>query len=293
MVKRARLYMAILFYLFFCSACKESRQEQVVRLVHEWDGKAIHFPSHSIFTLMGQDTVDSFDEKGTYRIISYVDSAGCMSCKLQLPKWKELICKTDSLLGDKLTYHFYFHPKDLKDLKYVLRRDRFNYPVCIDLQDEFNQLNRFPSDMTFQTFLLDSLNRVVAMGNPVHNAKVKELYLSILTGKKRDVSSLMKTMAELDKLVADLGDVPWKEVQTATFELKNTGENLLVIHGVDTSCGCVKVEYSKEPVRPGKTLTIKVTYTAEHPEQINKTISLHCNVENSPIPLQLKGNARE
>ena len=212
-----------------------------------------------------------------------------MICKLQLPKCIELIRENDSLFGIKLTYYFYFHPKNLKDLKYVLRRDRFNYPVCIDLKDEFNRLNRFPSDMTFQTFLLDSLNRVVAIGNPVHNAKVKELYLSLLTGKRKDVSFMMKTSVELDKTVADLEDVHWKEIQTATFELKNTGENMLVLHDVDTSCGYVKVEYSKEPVRPGKTLI----YKAEHPEQINKTISLHCNVENSPVHLQIKGNARE
>ena len=104
---------------------------------------------------------------------------------------------------------------------------------------------------------------------------------------------MMETSVVSDKAVVDLGDVHWKEIKTATFELKNTGENLLVIHDVDTSCGCVKVEYSKEPVRPGKTLVITVTYTAEHPEQINKTISLHCNVENSPIQLQIRGNARE
>ncbi len=291
-MRHISVYVLSLLAIVF-TACKEPPEKQVIRLVSEWSGKEIRFPNRSIFTSLGKDTVDSFNEVGKYRIISYVDSVGCMSCKLQLPRWKELIRETDSLLGNKLTYHFYFHPKDLKDLKYILRRDRFNYPVCIDLQDEFNRLNRFPSDMTFQTFLLDSLNRVVAIGNPVHNAKVKELYLSLLTGKRKDVSSMMKTSVKLDKTVADLEDVHWKEVQTATFELKNIGENLLVIHDVDTSCGCVKVEYSKEPVRPGKTLVITVTYTAEHPEQINKTISLHCNVENSPIQLQIRGNARE
>lgn len=291
-MRHISVYVLSLLAIVF-TACKEPPEKQVIRLVSEWSGKEIRFPNRSIFTSLGKDTVDSFNEVGKYRIISYVDSVGCMSCKLQLPRWKELIRETDSLLGNKLTYHFYFHPKDLKDLKYILRRDRFNYPVCIDLQDEFNRLNRFPSDMTFQTFLLDSLNRVVDIGNPVHNAKVKELYLSLLTGKRKDVSFMMKTSVKLDKTVADLGDVHWKEIQTATFELKNTGENLLVLHDVDTSCGCVKVEYSKEPVKSGKTLTITVTYTAEHPEQINKTISLHCNVENSPIQLQIRGNARE
>ena len=74
--------------------------------------------------------------------------------------------------------------------------------------------------------------------------------------------------------------------------LKNTGENLLVIHDVTTSCGCITVDYNKEPVKPNATLAIKVTYTAEHAEQINKTISLYCNVEKSPIQLQVKGNAK-
>ena len=135
--------------------------------------------------------------------------------------------------------------------------------------------------------------RLVSEWSGKDNAKVKELYQFLLTGKRADVSSMMKISVELDKTVADLGDVHWKEVQTAVFELKNTGENLLVLHDVDTSCGCVKVEYSKKPLRPGKTQVITVIYMAEHPEQINKTISLHCNVENSPIQLQIRGNARE
>ena len=187
---------------------------------------------------------------------------------------------------------FYFHPNDLKELRYILKRDRFDYPVCIDLDNEFNRLNQFPSDMTFQTFLLDKQNKVVAIGNPIHNTKVKDLYLSILTGKKKDASSLVMTTASVDKTKANLGEFDWKESQTVTFMLKNIGENLLVIHDVTTSCGCITVDYNKEPVKPNATLAIKVTYTAEHAEQINKTISLYCNVEKSPIQLQVKGKAK-
>jgi hypothetical protein len=53
----------------------------------------------------------------------------------------------------------------MKELRYLTRRDKFTYPVCFDEQDELNRLNRFPSDMTFQTFLLDKENKVVAIGN--------------------------------------------------------------------------------------------------------------------------------
>lgn len=290
-MKRIHLYF-IAFLAVCVISCKESKQEEIARLVNEWSEKEILFPDHSTFTRMGKDTLDFFDEKGKYCIISYVDSMGCISCKLQLPKWKEFMHETDSLAQGLVSYRFYFHPKDLKDIKYILRRDAFNYPVCIDLNDEFNQLNQFPSDMTFQTFLVDSLNRVVAIGNPIHNAKVKELYLSIMTGKKRDASSLVMTTAIVDKTKADLGEFNWKEPQSVLFTLTNTGKNLLVIHDVNTSCGCITVDYNKEPVKPGSTLVIKVTYTAEHAEQINKTISLHCNMEKSPIQLQVKGNAK-
>ena len=36
--------------------------------------------------------------------------------------------------------------------------------------------------MAFQTFLLDKDNKVLAMGNPILNPKIKELYLKIIRG---------------------------------------------------------------------------------------------------------------
>ena len=44
--------------------------------------------------------------------------------------------------------------------------------------------------------------------------------------------------------------------------LTNESNNLLVIQDVTTSCGCTKVSYSKEPVRPGAPLELTVTYEA-------------------------------
>lgn len=49
--------------------------------------------------------------------------------------------------------------------------------------------------MNFQTFLLDRNNRVIAIGNPIYNPKVKELYLKIIKGEKierRDESKVIK-----------------------------------------------------------------------------------------------------
>ena len=75
------------------------------------------------------------------------------------------------------------HPKDAKEIRYLLKRDAFDRPVCIDIDDRLNKLNKFPADITFQTFLLDKDNKVTVLGNPVHNTAVKDLYLKQITGK--------------------------------------------------------------------------------------------------------------
>ena len=65
-----------------------------------------------------------------------------------------------------------------------------------------------------------------------------------------------------------------------------------MIQDITTSCGCTKVEYSKEPVRPGSKLELKVIYEAEQSERFNKTVTVYCNSKNSPIHLKVKGNAK-
>ena len=62
------------------------------------------------------------------------------------------------------------------------------------------------------------------------------------------------------------------------------------MHDVVTSCGCTKVEYSKQPVRPGGTLELKVLYEAVDAGYFNKSIKVYCNVVNSPLRLKVKGS---
>ena len=284
-----KLYLLLL--LSYLCSCQESREEAMIRLVNEWNGKEIKFPSRSVFTIQGKDTVDFEFGNADYKIVTYIDSVGCTSCKLQLPRWKELMAEVDSLTDGSVPFLFYFHPKDMKELRYLTRRDGFTYPVCFDGQDELNGLNHFPSDMTFQTFLLDEGNKIVAIGNPVLNPNIKDLYLDVIKGKVETKQAVKVTSVSVNQTVMDLGSFPKSEKQEKNFVLTNTGRGLLVIQDIITSCGCTRVEYSKEPVRPGGTLEVKVTYEAERAERFQKTIIVYCNVEGSPLRLTVKGNA--
>lgn len=186
---------------------------------------------------------------------------------------------------------FYFHPKDLKELKYLTRREGFVYPVCFDEKDDFNRLNRFPNEMMFQTFLLDKENKVVALGNPVLNPKVKELYLKLIAGNQGTAKKETITQVYANQTELDFGSFPKEERQERSFVLTNTGKELMVVYDVITSCGCTKVEYSRQPVRPGETLELKVIYEADEAGHFNKTITVYCNAKNSPLRLKVRGSA--
>ena len=282
----------LLLMLCLLAACQESDKERLTRLVQEWDGKEISFPVQAVFTVQGRDTVDFRWQAAPYRIVTYVDSIGCTSCKLQLPKWKQLIAETDSLFGkEKLSYVFFFHPKDARELTYLTRRDGFTYPVCFDREDAFNRLNRFPSEMALQTFLLDKDNRVVAIGNPVHNPQVKELYLNVIGGKRSATTGTKQTSVSLSERDVQFGSFLMSERQERKVTLKNTGDAPLVIHGVDTSCGCTHVEYSQRPLRPGEETTLLIVYEADEAGHFHKTVDVYCNTADAPLRVVVTGEA--
>ena len=70
------------------------------------------------------------------------------------------------------------------ELELLLESEEFVYPVCIDEEDELNKLNCFPENEGFHTLLLDKENKIVIVGNPIQNMKIKELYLKTLMSEK-------------------------------------------------------------------------------------------------------------
>lgn len=286
--------MKYLFVLFvvLCS-CQNTRKDEITLLIKEWEGKEIIFPSNLEFTIQGMSNVKPLDENSDYKIVTYVDSMGCTSCKLRLLLWKKLISEIDSLSQSSVSFYFFFYPKKRTELYSILRRDDFNYPVCIDDKDTFNKLNHIPKNDQFQTFLLDKKNKVIAIGNPTNNLKLKDLYIKIIKGLALDnEEKVIKTKVNIDESTVSLGNFDWQKEQRVTFSLKNTGNELLVIEGVNTSCGCTTVEFEKEPIRSGGSLDLHIMYKADHPEHFSKTITVYCNAESSPIKLTISGNAQ-
>ena len=79
-----------------------------------------------------------------------------------------------------------------------------------------------------------------------------------------------------DELTYNFGTIAEADgLASHTFEIKNTGDGPLVITRVTASCGCTQPEWTKEPVAPGKTGNVKVTYNPKgRPGPFYKTISI-------------------
>ena len=88
-----------------------------------------------------------------------------------------------------------------------------------------------------------------------------------------------------DETVCDFGARPYdSEVLTHDFTFVNKGGLPLVIQKVVPSCGCLKVEYPKEPIPAGEEGVIKVTLdtSGESKGYLKRTVSVYSNATNLP-----------
>lgn len=75
-----------------------------------------------------------------------------------------------------------------------------------------------------------------------------------------------------------------------SFVIKNVGTAPLVITRVNASCGCTKPEFSREPIAPGESTTIKITYNpAGRPGQFVKTIAIYSNGADGALAVRIRG----
>ena len=281
-------FMTLFLGLLLLSCKDNSQKEKITALVKEWQGKQIKFPKDPTFTKYVTDTTDFQIPTKGHKVLIYVDSLGCTSCKLQLAKWKEFIAYTDSATGGNVPFLFFIHSKNVDETKYLLKIDEFDYPICIDDTDQLNKLNTFPSNSIFQTFLLDADNKVVVLGNPIHNLSVKELYIKEITGKHTKQTAQQKTTAIADQTVFDLGKFALDDEKKSSFTLTNTGDFPLVIQDILTTCDCMDITFEKHPIHTKEKLTVSIVMKGKEKGFFSKTVTVYANT-NKPIKIQIKG----
>lgn len=274
------------------ASCTDNRSASVAEIVSYWEGRKILFPENSVFTIQGRDTVDFQFMNAPYKILTYVDSAGCMSCKLHLSLWNKIIEEVDSLSDDKVPILFYIHAPNRAELEIITFRESFTYPICYDDKDWLNNHNNFPTDMNLQTFLLDRNNKVIALGNPVNNPRIRSLYYKLITEGSLQEANLPITDITLDYIEIDLGEIDQKSHHEKRVVITNIGNAPLLIQEVFPSCDCMVVDYPEDTIPIGQSADIKIRYTAYEKGVFEKFVTIYCNIPSSSVDIWLTGKVK-
>lgn len=283
-----KLYCVIL--LILCVFGCNNSESQIADLVEKWQGKQILFPENMCFVNFEGDTVCSKMPDNSKKVIVFVDSVGCVSCKLQLAKWKKFIAEIDSLSEDTIPFIFIFQTDNLKEVGLLLKQDDFSLPVCMDINGDFNRINKVPNDIRLQTFLIDESDNVSLLGNPIHNVAVRDLYIKELTDI--EISEMPNTKIVTDSLQYDFGVVKINEVSRKTIVLTNLGNCEFCIKDIVTSCDCIKAEYDWNSIKPGEKAYMNILLTPDNLGNFYRTVSVYGNVKEKEIILEFWGSTQ-
>lgn len=94
---------------------------------------------------------------------------------------------------------------------------------------------------------------------------------------------------QFEKTEHDFGKILQGEQLSYTFYFKNVGNAPLLITSVEKTCGCTSPNYSKEPIAPGESGKITITYDSKgHKGFQNKRVIVKANTNPSETVLRIK-----
>ena len=123
---------------------------------------------------------------------------------------------------------------------------------------------------------------------------MKKIFLTTLFLVSVILAVIAQGTAEIkfDKTTFRFGSFKETEKVSCKFKFTNTGNGPLVIHQAIATCGCTVPKYPKEPIKPGESGAITVTYNGagKFPGYFRKSITIRTNAKNEVIRLYIEGD---
>lgn len=95
---------------------------------------------------------------------------------------------------------------------------------------------------------------------------------------------------KFESLVYDYGTIYQGGDGNCSFTFKNEGDEPIILSSVRSSCGCTVPKWPKDPILPGQTSSIQVTYDSKRLGTISKQITVVSNATEPSLILNIKGN---
>lgn len=252
-------------------------------LVGQWLGSEIVMPSELVYQIQ-HDTVGIDLSRPDFKIVNYVDSSGCTSCRMKLSRWSEVIDELKSIADTDVEVITIVNTDDPQEIISYLQRDNYLSPVAFDPDNIFDSVNALPPSADHHCFLLDADNRVIAIGNPAYNPKIKDLFIRHITDGREAATD----GGLCDKPVRALGVIRPGDAVTKSFYLLNRDTAAYTVQDIVPSCDCV--EATTEALSGSEGHKISVTYTADSASgAFSRYVDVFFNEKETPERLTVYG----
>ncbi|MDE7459246.1 MAG: DUF1573 domain-containing protein [Muribaculaceae bacterium] len=268
----------------FISSCNDKRAAHT-NIIAEWVGREIVMPDDLVYQIQ-DDTIDLDLSRPDFKIINYIDSTGCTSCRMKLTMWSDLINELKSLPDVDVEVIMIVNSIDSKEIVNILHRDNYLNPIVIDRDNLFDSLNDLPPKSEHHTFLLDAENKVIAVGNPVFNPKIRDLFL-------RQIVEYADLRYEYDHCCIhahQLGLINAHETITKDFYFENHDTISYTLQAVIPSCNCISATTDFTALSPGECGNVILNYNADSIlGSFNQHVDIFFNEKEHPERLTVYG----
>ncbi len=102
-----------------------------------------------------------------------------------------------------------------------------------------------------------------------------------------DIPDSEKGIFKFEEETWAFGTIKRGEIVAHTYKFTNTGKSAIVISSVTASCGCTAPKWPKEPVTPGESAEIKVSFDSTGKSgKLTKSVKIFSNAQDASKELK-------
>lgn len=120
------------------------------------------------------------------------------------------------------------------------------------------------------------------------DATVKIKSENVAEAAQRDANAGSFPIISFDKVEHDFGTLEDGTPVETIFKYTNTGNSMLVVSDIKSTCGCTVPSNWTREVAPGETGEFSVKFNGKGANQVQKTVNLTTNTENGKESVRIK-----
>ena len=182
-MRRICYILVIVYNICFFFSCNSPKKE-LQDAIEQMQSRKIAIPYEQM-NCWANDSILKVSpwEKAKLKLVHYIDSATCSSCYLQKVKMNDYLFRMEELSNNEFYNVIIINPgnKMNEELEKLFSEKLIPQTIFIDSTNNFAQVNpNIPHETKYHTFLVDDNNKVILVGNPIVNKKIKDIFMSIV-----------------------------------------------------------------------------------------------------------------